>query len=438
METPVKNILLLIFVFFILLSCQIFSQWTAVNNGIPANKATYDIAVSGQTLFVTTYSNGIYKSTNNGDSWAASNSGLSGMALFAAQLKIVGNQIFAGTIGGVFKSADNGQSWTPVTNGLPAASTKDIVSAIAASGSNIYIGYLNGNGMYKSTDNGSSWTKCFLPSSLYIQGVNSLVTKGDTVVAGFAFVGGLFVSTDAGQNWKDISPGSQIANKTIGPISFVVSDLYVGTGEDPFGNGCFYKSTDLGNTWSQLIVGSISTQYAVIPTSLMLYNSNFLIGTAYGIQLYNINSSGRKDISDGLPLANPNGAKTTVPEILMNSTYAFAVMDSGGVFRRNLSNIVTGISDNKIESPVSFNLNQNFPNPFNPTTTINFQIPSASKVSLKIYDVLGREVALLVNEYKTAGKYSVNFNANNLPSGVYLYNLQAENYVEPKKMILLK
>lgn len=97
----------------------------------------------------------------------------------------------------------------------------------------------------------------------------------------------------------------------------------------------------------------------------------------------------------------------------------------------------TGIKDNH-QVVANYKLEQNYPNPFNPSTTISFQIPIASKVSLKVYDVLGREVETLVNENKPAGKYSINFNADKLASGVYLYRLQAGNYIESKKMILLK
>ena len=86
----------------------------------------------------------------------------------------------------------------------------------------------------------------------------------------------------------------------------------------------------------------------------------------------------------------------------------------------------------------SFNLYQNFPNPFNPSTTINYQIPELSIVIIKVYDVLGNEIATLVNEEKPAGKYAVNFIANNLPSGVYLYRLKAGEFVSAKKMIILK
>ena len=86
----------------------------------------------------------------------------------------------------------------------------------------------------------------------------------------------------------------------------------------------------------------------------------------------------------------------------------------------------------------SYELAQNYPNPFNPTTTINYQIPKDGFVTLKIYDVLGKEVATLVNENKATGRYNVEFNAGNLASGVYLYQLKVNDFVATKKLVLLK
>ena len=85
-----------------------------------------------------------------------------------------------------------------------------------------------------------------------------------------------------------------------------------------------------------------------------------------------------------------------------------------------------------------YKLHQNFPNPFNPTTTIKYQIPELSIVTIKIYDVLGNEIASLINEEKPAGNFEVEFNGEGLPSGIYFYRLQAGNFVETKKMVLMK
>lgn len=88
--------------------------------------------------------------------------------------------------------------------------------------------------------------------------------------------------------------------------------------------------------------------------------------------------------------------------------------------------------------PAEFSLEQNHPNPFNPNTKIIWQSPVSSHQTLKVYDVLGKEVKTLVNEYKPAGKYEIGFNAENLPSGVYLFQLNAGSFISTKKMILLK
>lgn len=100
----------------------------------------------------------------------------------------------------------------------------------------------------------------------------------------------------------------------------------------------------------------------------------------------------------------------------------------------NYSNIVEVVKD----KPTTFELAQNYPNPFNPTTTINYQLPISALVTLKVYDVVGREVATLVNARQEAGRYDVNFNATSLSSGVYFYRLQAGSFVQTKKMMLVK
>jgi hypothetical protein len=98
---------------------------------------------------------------------------------------------------------------------------------------------------------------------------------------------------------------------------------------------------------------------------------------------------------------------------------------------------LTGVNENQ-NHPLEYKLYSNYPNPFNPSTTIRYSIPEASFTSIKIYDVIGNEVSSLVNENKPAGFYEVKFNASNLSSGIYFYTIQAGSFKETKKMILLK
>jgi hypothetical protein len=128
---------------------------------------------------------------------------------------------------------------------------------------------------------------------------------------------------------------------------------------------------------------------------------------------------------------------------LDNNGYIYAglgqdmILSSGGVWRRPLSEIVTSIEEQTTQ-PTDFILSQNFPNPFNPSTKISWQLPVGSQQTLKIYDVLGNEIMTLIDEYKPAGRYEIEFNASTLPSGVYFYQLKAGSFVETKKMLLLK
>ena len=98
---------------------------------------------------------------------------------------------------------------------------------------------------------------------------------------------------------------------------------------------------------------------------------------------------------------------------------------------------ITAVNDNKV-FPDEFYLYQNYPNPFNPSTVINYQLPVISHISLVVYDILGKKIETLINEIKQPGNYKVEFNAANLPSGIYFYYLESDNLIKTRKMILLK
>lgn len=100
--------------------------------------------------------------------------------------------------------------------------------------------------------------------------------------------------------------------------------------------------------------------------------------------------------------------------------------------------LLTPVKDNKDIISDKYILMQNYPNPFNPSTTIRYSIPKESFVTIKVYDIIGREIATLVNERKAAGNHSVKFNASNFSSGAYIYRIQSGGFTDTKKLILLK
>ena len=124
--------------------------------------------------------------------------------------------------------------------------------------------------------------------------------------------------------------------------------------------------------------------------------------------------------------------------LFITENYIFGGTEYFSIWRRPLSELITGIKNISTEIPRSFKLEQNYPNPFNPNTVISFQLPVDGQVSLKIYDLLGKEISTLVNEKLAPGTYTVDWNASQYPSGVYFYRLQTEGYTETRKMLLTK
>jgi len=119
-------------------------------------------------------------------------------------------------------------------------------------------------------------------------------------------------------------------------------------------------------------------------------------------------------------------------------SFNFDIKSNGWLYWSNsINTVATGVND-KIELPVSFKLYQNYPNPFNPTTKIKYSIPNSERVLIKVFDILGREVKTLLNEYKDVGTYEIEFNASELSSGLYFYKIIAGNYSETRKMIVLR
>jgi hypothetical protein len=102
------------------------------------------------------------------------------------------------------------------------------------------------------------------------------------------------------------------------------------------------------------------------------------------------------------------------------------------------ADVIIGNADGNEGAITSFRLEQNYPNPFNPSTRIQYAVSSTQQVTLKVYDVLGNEIATLVNEEKSTGAHSVDFDASNIPSGVYFYTLNAGSFSQTKKMLLLR
>ena len=165
-------------------------------------------------------------------------------------------------------------------------------------------------------------------------------------------------------------------------------------------------------------------------------NGEVYISSPLGVQIYSVGSD-----STIVPQGYFNTKVDRPYGLVVNNGKAYVAYFGLHVFKKGKP---TGVEREDNLNSISFKLFQNYPNPFNPTTTIKYSIPAVGAnnadplVMLKIYDLLGREIRTLVNKRQKAGNYSVQFNAGNLPSGIYFYRLQAGSFVQTKKMILLK
>ncbi len=187
-----------------------------------------------------------------------------------------------------------------------------------------------------------------------------------------------------------------------------------------------FLSTNNGASWTEVNNGLTNTNVFAFAVS----GTNLFAGTLGG----------------GVFLSTNNGTSWTAVNTGLTNTYvrAFAVSGTnlfagtgGGVWSRPLSEMITDVEEVE-QLPNYFALEQNYPNPFNPNTQIKFSIPQSSNVVIKVFDILGNEIETLVNEEKTVGTYEVTWNAVNLPSGVYFYQLKAGTFVQTRKMLLIK
>ncbi|MGO9481575.1 MAG: hypothetical protein ACLP05_07335 [Candidatus Kryptoniota bacterium] len=350
------------------------------------------LAINGSNIFAG--GNGVFLSTNSGTSWTAVDSGLAPYTVVVA-LAVSGNDIFAGTNGnGVYLSTNNGTSWIVSDSGL----TDGYVFALAISGDNIFAGTdvprPDTGGVYLSTNSGTSWTA--VDSGLASEYLWDFAISGSNIFAG-TWSGGIFVSTNSGKIWTAADSG--LTDSIITALAISGGNIFAGT---PIG---VFLSTNNGTIWTAAKSGLPDGGVSDFATS----GNNIFASTPVGVFLSTNSGTSWIAFNSGLT-EDYYGAHGG----LVVSDSNIFVADSSGVWRRPLSEIATAVRDTpRSELPSAFSLEQNYPNPFNPTTFIGYLLPTNSLVTLKVYDVLGREVKVLVSEREIAGTHSVSFSAGN-------------------------
>jgi photosystem II stability/assembly factor-like uncharacterized protein len=274
-----------------------------------------------------------------------------------------------------------------------------------------------------TSDGGETWSLQNSGLSLTVgRFMSSFFTdqnKGWATVGTSELSSGLLRTTDGGHNWALDNTISGTRPKSV----FFINDQ--------IGWAAGYKiikTTNGGDSWTEQFASNI---YAI----------NFInneVGWAtgrYGIILHTtdggLNWSSQGGFTDNHLFSVVSKDTNTVWTVGQFNTI-LTTTNGGVTFMED--------EENNYTQPTNFLLSQNHPNPFNPSTIISYQLPIAGNVTLKVYDLLGREVATLVNEEKPAGSYNAQFTINNVPlsSGIYFYKLQAGDFVETKKMSLIK
>lgn len=380
------------------------AQWVQTSG---TNNDTVEcIAVSGSNLYAGTYDGGcLLLSTNNGASCAGINIGLTTDPIGA--VFVLGTNLFAAAHDGVYVSTNEGTSWK--YTGL----AYDDAAAFAVCGMNLFAGTISA-GVLLSTNNGASWTT--VNNGLTNTGVRALAVIDTNLFAGTW--GGVFISTNNGTSWTE---GSTVLSIHVLSLAVCGANLFAGT------DGGVFLSTNNGASWTKVNTG-LTNNYV---NALAVFGINLFAGTRGGVFLSTNSGTTWTAVNTGL-------TNTDISALAISDTILFAGTYGGGICRRPLSEMITAVKGNYNSMTQSFVLKQNYPNPFNPSTLISYQLPTNSIVSLRVYNVLGREVETLVSDRQTAGTHSVTFNAGSLPSGVYFYRLEAGTYHDTKKLLLVK
>ena len=422
---------------------------------------------------------GVYKTTNKGLSWAVLNNGLltpidsskftnslpGGNIISCGLIDQNGTMLVGTDSAGIFRSVDKGRTWMQTSLTLPFVThiVQDTVGSYYASTAK--------NSVYSSQDGGVSWSK--VPDQLGLASNRrfNCLAVGYNVIpyltdpTKYLLFRILFAGTDAGvysnilgimsASWMStwimngyytaicpvalhkmlgFASDGTITQRTVDDVSWTyratvkqsvtsavkISDTLLFA----VGSRGVYRSNDTGLTWIQKISGIIDTS---LISAAVSSNGILFVGSAKG-SIYRSTDRGEQ-----WTLV----AKLSYPVrcILPDEMNIFATTGDK-FFRSSITEVRSLFTQPTV--PGRFILCQNYPNPFNPTTTISYQLPTSAFVTLKVFDVLGREVAVLVNEEKDAGAYSVVWDASRISTGIYFYTLHVGDFAQTKRMVLIK
>jgi photosystem II stability/assembly factor-like uncharacterized protein len=393
------------------------TTWRHTNTGLTiADVITLKVTPSG-SIFAGT-NEGIYRTTDGGDTWEwllDPNIGTD----FRALASNSAGRLFVSSSGNFALSDDNGNTWTLADSSL---SERWAESIAFGTDDDVYVGFYGK--IFKSTNGGATWSE--LPDSLPQTSIQALAVASDGTVFAGTRNNGVLRSTDAGNTWEAVNNG-------IGENFDMTAFLFQQNGDVLVsGFDGLFRSSDYGDTWEK------EGDVPILGVKDLVRDSEgnlFISMRGGGVAVSEDDGTTWTNINSGLWHKD---AKALLTDNLDN---IYVGTRGGGVFK--IQFIPTAVELSKDVFLNTFVLEQNYPNPFNPSTTIKYTIPSDVKrktlnVKLDVYDILGREVATLINDKQKPGYYEVEFDGKDLTSDIYFYRLRAGGFVETKKMLLMK
>lgn len=421
-------------------------NWISAQTGLVSSESKAWVApiIHHPNISGTFYTarNRVYKSTNNGGNWTAISGSVYGSSAIRelAQSKSNPNTMFASSGSYLFKSTDGGVNWASVSTGLPNKTITSI--SIHPNDERIVFVTFSGfgtNKVFKTISGGNEWTS--IHGNLPDSPVNDLLIYSHTAgVNNTYFVAtdvGVFLTDDDGINWYEVSNG--LPNTVVMHLDFSPGTQMLRAGTH--GRGVYEAYIDF------------SVPVELLSFSLSQAKNNVSLQWSTATETNNLGFEIERKLKNQdwtlLSFIKGNGTTTSTNSYCYTDSYEFLPYSGKALYRLKQIDF-----DGKYEYsepiaaeiefiPSETKLSQNFPNPFNPTTTIQYSIKGDCKVRVSIFNTLGQEIELLLSENQSAGAHEVVWNAQNYPSGIYFYKFETSDvsnsvYKEVKKLLLLK
>ncbi len=390
------------------------NSWRVITHAITMGTNKILVTPDGTTLACSEFGGALYRSRDLGRSWDALP--IDRSSWFKGPV-LAGHFLFAlSSSRGMLRSSDEGSTWNEMNNGLPPADSSGFYEywgPYSDGEGDVFVYNGNWSQLFVTTDSGSSW------HSSSVEPPDLVVFVSDRKGLIYAGGNGLYKSSDRGSTWQRSSDGlfdSTVYGLAVDSQGLIYASTY---------HYRIFRSSDGGNSWQFIAqLDTTSTGSSVLlaaPDGKLYLGAEFLVGWVFVSS-----DKGRTwdTINSGLPPYSVDNFALT------SDGYLF--LANGFIYRLNQQLLAVHTA---LQSPES-NLIANSPNPFHESTTISFTLPSASYISLNLFDATGREVTRIASGYFSAGAHDVSFTRGNLPAGTYFYRLIANGSEKTKAMVV--